>query len=110
MKSFGRLIRRLRGETPLLLVAQRLGLAPEYVAQVEAGQVLVDPETARRLLRQGFAVHRQDVGRLILGVQLYDLGLRDNEIRQLVIGVIRKEWPAPVREELKQLYRRATAG
>ncbi|HSC20951.1 MAG TPA: helix-turn-helix domain-containing protein [Solirubrobacterales bacterium] len=108
MKRFGRLLRRLRGRTPLPEVAHRMQLAASELTEIEAGRVPVDRPTARRLLRRGFALPRMDVERLILGVELYDLGLKDNEIRQLVIAVIRKELPEPLREELKALYRRTT--
>lgn len=106
MKSFGRLLRRLRGRTPLPEVAQRMRLAAHELTEIEAGRVPVDRATARRLLRRGFALPRPDVERLILGVELYDLGLKNNEIRQLVIAVIRNELPDSLCQELQGLYRR----
>jgi transcriptional regulator with XRE-family HTH domain len=109
MKSFGRLLRRLRGAIPLETVGERAGLAPEHLTQIEAGELPVEEASARHILRRGLDLPRSDVDRLLLGIQLYDLGLKDNEIRQLAIAVIRREVPAPIQEELKQLYRRAIA-
>jgi hypothetical protein len=110
MKSFGRLLRRLRGKTPLLTIARRSQLAADYLGNVEAGQVPIDETMARHILRHGFDLHRQDTNRLILGLKLYDLGLKENDLRQLVIGLIRKELPPAARTELKQWYRRYAAG
>jgi hypothetical protein len=73
---------------------------------VEAGQVLVEEKLAWQILRRGFDLPRPDADRLLLGIQLYDLGLKDNAIRQLVIAVIRKEMPADIQDELRQLYER----
>jgi hypothetical protein len=108
MKSFGRLLRRLRGKTPLATIAHRCQLDLQYLENVEAGRVLLDETMARTILRDGFDLHRQDINRLVLGVQLYDLGLKDNDLRRLVIAWIRKELPPPVRDEVKQLSRRIT--
>jgi|SRR6266511_2490630 len=109
MKSFGRLLKRLRGQTSLETMAERAGLEADYLAQVEAGQILVEEKLARQILRRGFDLHRPDADRLLLGIQLYDLGLKDNAIRQLVIAVIRKETPADIQDELRQLYERSRA-
>jgi hypothetical protein len=106
LKSFGRLLRRLRGHTPLTTVAAQSQLDADYLAKVEAGEVPVDLPTARHILRSGLTLSRKDTNRLLLGLQLYDLGLKDNEIRQLVIAVIRKELPRSVQDEIRQLYRR----
>jgi hypothetical protein len=108
MKSFGRLLRRLRGKTPLATIAQRSQLDAQFLENVEAGQVFLDETMAHTLLRHGFDLHPKDTNRLLLGVQLYDLGLKDNDIRQLVIALIRKELPPPVRDELKRLSRGIT--
>jgi hypothetical protein len=108
MKSFGRLLRRLRGKTPLATIALRSQLDLQYLEAVEAGQVPPDEPMARTILRDGFALHRQDINRLVLGVQLYDLGLKDNNFRQLIIAWIRKELSPPIRDELKRLSRRIT--
>ena len=106
LNSFGRLLRRLRGRTPLSEVAARAGLNEEYLTNLEAGEVPVDETLARQILRDGLDLHRKDINRLILGLHLYDLGLKDNDLRQLVIALIRRELPAAVRAELKELYRR----
>jgi transcriptional regulator with XRE-family HTH domain len=106
MNSFGRLLRRLRGKTSLSTVAERAHLDELYLVQVEEGDVAVDVATARQILQQGFGLNRPDTDRLILGIQLYDLGLKENDLRQLVIDLIRKETPPPIRTEIKQLYRR----
>ena len=109
MKSFGRLLRRLRGQTPLSTVAADASLDPGYLAQVEGGQINIDETRARHVLQRGFHLDVPDTERLVLGVQLYDLGLTDNELRQLVIGLICRELPPVARTELKQLYRRYTS-
>lgn len=109
MKSFGRLLRRLRGQTPLSALAELARLAPEELERIEAGRVPVEEALARRILKDGFALKKPDIDRLLLGIQLYDLGLKDNDIRQLVIAVIGKELPAALQEELRQLYRRFQA-
>src|SRR5438105_5388472 len=108
LKSFGRLLRRLRGRTPLTTVAQQAQLEWDDLVRIEAGQAAVDERMARHILQRGLRLRRKDINRLLLGLKLYDLGLRDNDIRQLVIAVIRKELPRSVQDELRQLYRRAT--
>jgi hypothetical protein len=110
LKSFGRLLRRLRGKTPLETIGQAAALDPVYLDHLERTQVLVDLTMARHILQRGLGLPRGDANRLILGLQLYDLGLKDNELRQLVIAAIRKELPISTRTELKQLYRRYAAG
>lgn len=107
MKSFGRLLRRLRGQTPLTALAPLTRLAREELERIEAGRERVDEALARRLLKDGFALKKPDIDRLILGIQLYDLGLKDNEIRQLVIAVIGKELSEALQDELRQLCRRS---
>jgi hypothetical protein len=107
LPSFGRLLRRLRGSTPLADLAARTGLPEAYLTNVEAGTTPVDEAMARSLLRTGFALPRQDIHRLILGLHLYDLGLKDNDLRQLVIAAIRQELPEPLQVALKELSRRA---
>jgi hypothetical protein len=109
MKSFGRLLKRLRGTTSLEQLSERTGRTPEELTQIEAGQLAVDEREARQLLKQSFALPRTDVDRLLLGIQLYDLGLKDNELRQLVIALIRKELPTAIQDSLRELYRQANA-
>src|SRR3954447_24961652 len=74
MKSFGRLLRKLRGSTPLAALAQRTALDTGYLGSLEAGRRVADEFVARLILGQGFELEAEDVTRLILGVQLYDLG------------------------------------
>ncbi len=89
MKSFGRLLKRLRGQTSLETMAERAGLEADYLAQVEAGQILVEEKLARQILRRGFDLHRPDADRLLLGIQLYDLGLKE----------VAFQWGRPIRKE-----------
>ncbi len=105
MKSFGRLLRKLRGTTSLTLLAERTALDVTYLASVEAGRRVADEFVVRHILTKGFALDRSDTQRLILGIQLYDLGLRDNELRQLVVDLILKTTPGKTREQLRTLYR-----
>ena len=105
MKSFGRLLRNLRGSTPLQTIATRTTLETGYLVHLETGRLVPDSFLARHILSHGFGLPREDVTRLVLGIELYDLGLRDNEVRQLVIDLIRKAAPATVRDQLHQLYR-----
>ncbi len=107
MKSFGRLLKRLRGQTPLETIGERTGLDPEQLVAIEAGRVRVEEAQARQILKQGFALPRPDIDRLLLGIQLYDLGLKDNDMRQLVIAIIAKELSATHLDELRVFYRRA---
>jgi transcriptional regulator with XRE-family HTH domain len=109
LPSFGRLLRRLRGRTPLPELAARTGLEEPYLSQIETGAIVPDEAVVRQILHDGFQLDRKDIHRLILGLQLYDLGLKDNELRQLVIAVIRRELPAAARAELKEFYRRYLA-
>jgi transcriptional regulator with XRE-family HTH domain len=110
MKSFGRLLRKMRGSTPLRELAQRAGLSYSYLSNLEAGRKIASEERARQILRRGFDLEEPDTTRLILGVQLYDLGLRDNDFRQLVIDLIIDSVPTRVREQLRKLYHRYADG
>jgi transcriptional regulator with XRE-family HTH domain len=109
LPSFGRLLRRLRGRTPLADIATRMDLHEPYLMEIETGAQRPDETLARRILREGFALPRKDIDRLILGLYLYDLGLKDNDLRQLVIALIRRELPPPARAQLKELARRYLA-
>ena len=106
MKSFGRLLRKLRGTTSLATLAQRTALDESYLASVEAGRRVADEFVVRHILTKGFALDRGDTQRLVLGIQLYDLGLRDNDLRQLVVDLIMKTTPGKTREQLRAHYRR----
>jgi transcriptional regulator with XRE-family HTH domain len=109
LTSFGRLLRRLRGRTPLSGIATRAGLDVNDLTRLESGDTVPDESLARQILRDGFALPRKDINRLILGVYLYDLGLKDNDLRQLVVALIRRELPAAARADLKALYHRYVA-
>ena len=86
--TFGRLLKRLRGETPLIAVADQCGVDSTFLRTIEEGRRPIDEASARRILVKGFAMERQDIAKAILGLQLYDLGLRDNQLRLLVIDAI----------------------
>ncbi|HTE20977.1 MAG TPA: hypothetical protein VK689_21640 [Armatimonadota bacterium] len=103
--SFYRLLKRLRGTTPLAALAEQCGCDERLLARLEAGHRPVDEATARDLLRRGFGLAKRDIDRFILGIQLYDLGLRDNDLRQLVLDLLLKTAPENVREQLRRLYR-----
>ena len=105
MESFGKLLRNLRGATSLEAISDRTGLSARYLAKVEAGEVVVDEEAARQIIRSGFGLPVADEEHLILGIQLYDLGLRDNTLRQIIIAIIRKEAPASATRVLCKAYR-----
>lgn len=105
MRSFGKLLRNLRGTHPLPTLAEASGVAAAFLAGVEAGEHVVDPETARRILARGLGLPPAEVERLLLGIQLYDLGLRDASLRKIVIAVIHKEAPPGARAAVIQAYR-----
>jgi transcriptional regulator with XRE-family HTH domain len=109
MKSFGSLLRQLRGSTPLTEMAARLGISKGYLANLEAGRKIPPEARARALLQQGFGLPAPAVTRLLLEVQLGDAGLHDPELRQLVIALIQQTLPASVQQELRQLYRRSAS-
>lgn len=111
MKSFGRLVRTMRGQVPRAEIAERAGLEEAYLEDIESGRITPDERVASRLLRLGFALDTAETRRAILGIQLYDLGLKDNEIRQLVVDVMLGAAPEGVRQQLRRLYARyATDG
>jgi transcriptional regulator with XRE-family HTH domain len=95
----------LRGLVPLSEMARLLGISKGHLANLEAGRKIPDEERARDLLRRGFHLPQREVTRLILEVQLRDYGLRDRVLRQLVIDLIQRRVPAPIRQELRWLYR-----
>jgi len=105
LKSFGKLLKRLRGKHSLSQIAERSDLDADYLANVETGRPLIDVALARTILERGFELDPLDVTRLILGVQLYDLGLTDNDFRQLTIDLMLKLTPKEVRSEVRRLYR-----
>jgi len=106
MKSFGRLLRQMRGTTPVEQIAQQARIDPGYLRSVESGYRVVDQIVAYELLRKVFELDDREARRTMLGIQLYDLGLRDGELRQLVIDLIRGETPRAIQEQLRKAYRR----
>lgn len=105
MRSFGRLLRRMRGTIPLGKIAQRIRREPQFLENIESGRVVPDERVARAILTRGFDLDADESRRAILGIQLYDLGLKDNDIRQLVIAVIEGSVPETTRASLKRHYR-----
>jgi hypothetical protein len=103
--SFGRVLRKMRGTTSLEELAARTGIEAPRLAYVESGRLTADEWLARLILRQGFELEKPDIDRLILGIELYDLGLRDNEVRQLLVDFISKTAPTHLGERLRELYR-----
>jgi transcriptional regulator with XRE-family HTH domain len=106
MKSFGPLLRKLRGPVSQPEMARRLGISEGYLSKLETGRKVPAEARAHALLCLGFALPPKEATRLLLDVQLADHGLRDPELRQLVIDLIQKRMPSVVRRELRQLYRR----
>lgn len=104
MKSFGRLLRKLRGTTPLATLAAQTRFEEGYLAGLETGRQVADEFVARHILSRGFDLSKPEVTRVVLGIQLYDLGLRDNDFRQLTIDLILKAVPARTREAIRGLY------
>jgi transcriptional regulator with XRE-family HTH domain len=105
MVSFAKLLRRMRGQVSIAELAEKAGVYPEALAKVEAGRLSPDEGMVRLILGRGLGLPREDVDRTGLGLRLYDLGLRDNDIRQLVIDVLQRRIPDAARAELKRLYR-----
>lgn len=105
MKSFGRLLRQMRGTTPLEEIARRTRRELLYLQDIEARRLIPDAKIANQILMRGFELDEADSRRAILGIQLYDLGLKDNDIRQLVIAVINGVVPEACAAELRRLYR-----
>lgn len=105
MKSFGRLLRKMRGSTSLTEIADRTTLDESYLARVEGGRAVADEFVVRHILAKAFDLERRDITRVVLGIQLYDLGLRDSDLRQLTVDLITQDAPTKVRERAKQLYR-----
>jgi hypothetical protein len=110
--SFSKLLRHLsrHGAVPMEQVAERTGFDLRYLRNLVERRQIADELVARHILKTGFRMEEPDVDQLILGIQLFDLGLRDNEFRQLVIDLIRKTTPVPVREQLRRLYRSYAEG
>jgi transcriptional regulator with XRE-family HTH domain len=105
MKSFGRLLQKLRGPLTLSALARRTALDEHYLAGLETGRQTPDEFVVRHILTRGFGLDQPDTTRFVLGLQLYDLGLRDTDLRQLVVDLITKESPKKVVEQLRRIYR-----
>ena len=110
LPSFYRLLRRLRGDTPLQIIAARCELEEAFLRGIEAGRTRVDEAIASHILLKGFELDPLDTRRLVLGVRLFDLGLRDNAIRPLIADVILNTAPAKIRRQLRQIYLDYTSG
>jgi len=104
MKSFGRLLRLMRGTTPRAEIAARAQVDAAYLEALETGRVTADEQVAHHLLRHGFQLDPDEARRAVLGIQLFDLGLKDNELRQLVLDVILNTVPDAIRQQLHTLY------
>jgi len=104
MNSFGRLIRTMRGQVPRHEIAERIGVESAYLEAIETGKITPDEQVAKRILRRGFELDTAETQRAILGIQLYDLGLHDNDLRQLVVDVILNTQPEAIRQQLRVLY------
>lgn len=102
--SFGKLIRRMRGKASLTTLAALTQLDASELEQVEAGAPVTEL-TGRIILKRGFKLNKADSDRLILGLKLYDAGLHDNDIRQLVIDWMSDTMPSRTRAALRRLYR-----
>ena len=107
MQSFGRLLKRLRGgNLPLAELARRTALDEQYLERIEAGRLVTEVVIVRHILFKGFRLERPYVQRLVLGIQLFDLGLRDNDLRQLTVDLITRRTPPRIREQIRALYHR----
>lgn len=104
MKSFGKLLRKLRGQIPLEEIGRKAFIPLDYLRAIERGDEVADQKLAARILTDAFALSSVDTRRLLVGIELYDLGLRDPEIRQLVADVIARRTPPKVVEALRRLY------
>lgn len=105
MKSFAQLLRRMCGRVPLTVLARRAQVPLQVLEGIAAGKQLPTESVARRILGRGLELSPEDVERTVLGVLLHDLGLRDNEVRQLVIAEILGTLPARFRARLFRLAR-----
>ena len=106
MKSFGPLMRRLRGPLGQSETARRIGLSKGYLANLEAGRKVPTEARARRMLERGFGLTGPALDRTIAELRLLDLGLADPELRALALDLIAGRVPADVLSHLRKLYRR----
>ena len=88
MKSFGSLLKRLRADEPLSLLVDRLGVPKSYIVNLEAGRKKPTEKQARRILKVGFGLTEDEASRCILHVLLFDYGVHDEPVRDILIEVI----------------------
>jgi hypothetical protein len=105
LKSFGKLLRRMRGRKSLATIAAQAEISAELLQDVESGHRPVEEDLARHILQRGFDLNDGDTTRVLLGVTLYDLGFTDNEFRQLAIDLQIGQTPPEIRDEIRRLYR-----
>lgn len=103
MKSFAQLLRRMRGKLPLQELARRARVPFGILERIAAGKQVPEEAQARQILRMGLELTPEDVERTLLGLRLYDLGLRDNGVRELVTDEILGRLPLPIRARLFRL-------
>ena len=103
MKSFGPLLRELRGTVPLREVGRRCGLSYSYLAKVEAGRKVLGAERARRVLRDGFGYPDAAAESALIQVGLRDLGLKDPALRRLVAGLVEGSLPDALSRSLSRM-------
>lgn len=99
-KSFALLLRRVQGNLTLEEIARRAHLALPLLEQITSGQREPDEAQARQILTRGLEMEPEDVERALLGLRLYELGLRDNDVRQLIADEIRGVLPVRLRSRL----------
>lgn len=104
LHHFHLLLRRLRGTTPVEVIAARCEYPASTLRILERNRRPVTILEARYLLERGFELDRRDVDRLIVGIRLYDVGLRDNAIRALSTDSVLGTIPNRVRHQLRELY------
>lgn len=105
MKSFGPLLRRLRGEQTRAHIARKMGITAGDLERLEAGRKTPPLPAACRLLCRGFGLTEEEAVRTYLELELFDYGLRDDELRGLAVDLIGDLVPPPVVVELRRLYR-----
>lgn len=105
MKSFAQLLRRMRGGLPLAELARRAKVPFVALERIATGEQIATEAQARQILGRGLELTPADVERVLLGLRLYDLGLRDNDVRQLVADEIHGLLPARMRARLFRLAR-----
>lgn len=90
MRSFGSLLKRLRGTMQAQALARRLGMPKSYIANIEAGRKTPSERQARRILEHGFGLTGDEADRCLLHVLLFDYGVRDEPVREVLIDLIER--------------------